>query len=155
MNGVKITRVSRADINRIYNIEKEVFKDNAFTKSLLNKLVKKSLYFLKLVRGLLGKILGFVIVIKDRADRANLINFLIFPDHQGKGLGALLLSNVIKLIKSQHPEIGKIVLNVKNSNQKAIKLYQKFGFQIKNKIENYYESGDDSFSMELDLNTNL
>ncbi len=155
MNGVKITKVSRADINRIYKIEKEVFKDNAFTKSLLNNLVNKSLYFLKIVKGLLGKILGFIIIIKDRADRANLVNLLIFPDYQRKGLGELLLSNVIKLIKLHHPEIGKIVLNVKNSNQRAIKLYQKFGFQIKNELENYYESGDNSFSMELDLNTNL
>lgn len=152
MNGLRIKKVSKNDIHKIYKAEKEVFQDNAFTKSLLKDLISKALYFLKLIKGFANNMIGFAIVIKDRADRANIINFLIFPEYQGKGFGSHLLYNIIGLIKSNHSEVKKIVLNVKTSNIKALKLYEKFGFTHVEELKNYYQSGEASYFMELSLN---
>jgi len=95
------------------------------------------------------KLIGFIVVIKDREDQANLINILIHPQFQSKGYGSLLLQEMIERIK-RLKEIKKIVLNVQVNNSIAIKLYEKFNFQKNSKIiENYYQSGEDAYLLEL------
>ncbi len=94
--------------------------------------------------------IGFVIVIKDRKDRANIINFLIDPKHQNRGHGAILLNKTIQKIKELN-EIKSVILNVQVGNSIAIKLYQKFNFRISKKIEKYYQSKEDAFLMELEF----
>jgi len=38
-------------------------------------------------------------------------------------------------IESRHPEILKVELIVKDSNQKAIRFYKKFGFRAEGRLE--------------------
>ena len=55
------------------------------------------------------------------------VGFAIHPDWQGKGIGAAsveLLLNHIQLSKNPSP----ITLTVKKDNERAIKLYKKYGF---------------------------
>ncbi len=50
--------------------------------------------------------------------------------------------------------IKKIILNVQISNSSAIRLYEKFKFKKNPKIlENYYQSGESAFLMELKLDS--
>ena len=96
------------------------------------------------------EIIGFAIVIKDRIDRANIINFLINPKYRNKGYGSYLLYTIVQKIKDLN-SINKIVLNVQVKNSTAIKLYRKFGFKIVQKIEHYYQSKEDAYLMELKI----
>ena len=128
---MRIEDVKIRDLKKIMALETEIFKENAFSEKLMKKLI------------------GFIIVIKDQIDRANIINLLIHTNFQYKGLGTLLLENVINKIK-QLKEIRKVVLNVQESNLGAINLYKKFNFKMNPKIiKNYYQSGENAFLMEL------
>ncbi|MEJ2251736.1 MAG: GNAT family N-acetyltransferase [Candidatus Lokiarchaeota archaeon] len=60
-----------------------------------------------------------------------------------------MLEKTIKLFKQNYPQYNKIFLNVQTTNNKAINLYQKFNFRIKEEIPRYYYSGEDSYLMEL------
>lgn len=148
---MKIKQVSSKDSNEISLLEKMVFNKNAFSKDLIKKLIRKSTFFLKLEKNKIRKeIIGFVIVVKDRRDRANLINFLINPKYHKKGYGSRLLYNTVQKIKELN-DIKKIVLNVQVENTAAIKLYRKFGFKIVQKVDQYYQSKEDAYLMELEI----
>ncbi len=148
---MKISKVTLKDLKDISNIENSVFDKKAFSEDLIRKLIKKNFLFLKLEKnGIIKNMIGFVIVIKDRKDRANIINFLIDPKHQNRGHGAILLNKTIQKIKELN-EIKSVILNVQVGNSVAIKLYQKFNFRISKKIEKYYQSKEDAFLMELEF----
>jgi len=148
---MKIKDVSIRDLRSISNLEHQIFKENAFSIKLVEKLIQQNTLFLKLEDGkIMKKLIGFIVVIKDREDQANIINLLIHPQFQSKGYGSLLLQETIERIKKRLKEIKKIVLNVQVNNSLAIKLYEKFNFQKNSKIiENYYQSGEDAYLMEL------
>ncbi|MFX1337656.1 MAG: GNAT family N-acetyltransferase [Promethearchaeota archaeon] len=148
---MKITQVSSNDLNKISLLEKKVFNQNAFSEDLIKKLIRKNLFFLKLEKNKFKKeIIGFVIVVKDRLDRANIINFLINPKYHKKGYGSCLLYDTLQKIKKIN-DIKKIILNVQVENSNAIKLYHKFGFKIVQKIVQYYQSKEDAYLMELEI----
>lgn len=149
---MKIKSVNYSDLKKIISLEKEVFVENAFSGDLIEKLIKRNIFFLKLEIGKITKeLIGFIIVIKDREECVNIINFLIKLEFQNKGYGSYLLQKTIERIKKT-PEIKKIILNVQESNSNAIKLYEKFNFK-KNpkKLEKYYQSGENAYLMELNI----
>jgi len=148
---MKIKEVSSNDLNEIYSLEKKVFDKNAFSKDLIKKLIRTNTFFLKIeTKKIRKEILGFIIVVKDQIDRVNIINFLINPKYHHKGYGTYLLQRTIQKIKELN-KIKKIVLNVQLHNLAAINLYRKFGFEILEKIENYYQSKEDAYLMEMKL----
>ena len=148
---MKIKDVTPKDLNEIAMLEQEVFGEDAFSKELIKKLIRRSTFFFKLKKSSIkGHIIGFAIIIKDRKDRANIINFLVKPKFQNKGYGTRFLNIIIQRIKELE-KVRKIVLNVKVNNEIAIKLYENSKFKITQKIDEYYHSGEDAFLMELDI----
>lgn len=149
---MEIQSVNSKDLKEILILETEIFKENAFSKQIMEDLIRHNTFFLKLVDDKNKyKLIGFIIAIRDKIDRINIINLLIAPRFQNKGFGAHLLKNIIErtmLLK----EIKKMVLNVQVSNLPAIKLYKKFNFIKKtNEIINYYPSGESAYFMELEI----
>jgi ribosomal-protein-alanine N-acetyltransferase len=151
---MKVKNVNSRDLNQIMILEKEVFRKNAFSEQLMEQLIHRNTFFLKLINEKnKHELIGFIIAIRDKIDRINIINLLIDPRFQNKGYGAFLLKNTLQRIIELN-EIKKVVLNVQESNLQAIRLYEKFNFK-KNprKIENYYQSGESAFLMELRINS--
>jgi ribosomal-protein-alanine N-acetyltransferase len=152
MASLKIFDVESRDLGRIVSLEQEVFKENAFPKRLLKKLIVNHRFFLKLEKGEKKRdLIGFIIVLNDGKENVNIVNFLIKPDCQNKGYGSYLLQHTIEKVK-QLKLINKIVLNVQISNKKAIKMYEKFNFKRNPTIlEDYYHTGESAYLMELKI----
>ncbi len=151
---MKIKKVIPKDLKEIILLEQKVFKENAFSTDLIEKLINKNEIFMKLeISKFKTELIGFIIIIKDREERVNIINFLIKQEHQNKGYGSYLLKNAIEEIKKLK-EIHKIILNVQEKNTVAIKLYQKFNFRINTKLlEKYYQSGENAYLMDLNIDS--
>lgn len=146
-----IETVILKDLDEIYNLERKSFKKDAFSKDLILNLILKNTFFLKIINTKISnEIIGFIIIIKDREDRVNLINLLIKKNHQKKGYGTYLLAYAMKKVKELN-NVKSIVLNVNSKNEAAIKLYQKFNFQIVQKIENYYRQKQSAYLMILNI----
>ena len=140
-----------SDLNKIYKIEKKIFKSDSFSRKFLQNLIISNSLFLKLVISKkVEDIIGYVILIKDDEHRFNLINFIIRKKYQNKGYGSLLMQKTLNIVNN-HIEINKIILNVKTTNLKAIKLYKKFGFEIIERIEDYYRHNESAYLMELKI----
>ncbi len=68
---------------------------------------------------------------------------IFHPAHQGKGLGTALMNYRINRIK-QYPNIE--IISVRTS-QLVYKFYQKFGFELKEVVKDYWAEGFDLYSM--------
>ena len=81
-----------------------------------------------------GAVVGFCIL-QPVLDEANLLLMAIHPSQQGKGLGYQLLDQSIAMLKNDPIQI---FLEVRESNQAAIGLYEKADFHQIDLRKNYY-----------------
>ena len=86
--------------------------------------------------------LGFV-------KKGHVVSVAVLPEHRGKGLGKALMLEGINGVMSRKSD--EIYLEVRKSNESAIKIYQKLGFQIKSKLRTYYRDGEDAYLMALEF----
>ncbi len=77
-------------------------------------------------------------------DGLEIIDLGVHPDFRGRGLGEALMQ---KLIAKVQNESTKIFLEVAETNVAALGLYQKLGFQILQKRQNYYGQQQDALVM--------
>ena len=87
-----------------------------------------------------GQVAGFCIL-QPVLDEANLLLMAIDPAHQGQGLGYQLLEASVAMLKNNPVQI---FLEVRESNQAAIKLYEKSGFHQIDLRKNYYPNANGS-----------
>ena len=69
---------------------------------------------------------------------------IFHPDHQGKGLGSILTKYRIEKIQ-EHKTIKSISVR---TSQVAFKFYERFGFNLKETIKDYWAEGFDLYRME-------
>lgn len=58
------------------------------------------------------------------------LTLVVHPDFHGQGVGKAIFSRLLEEIKSEHSDIARVELTVRQSNPKAIGLYKKLGFKI-------------------------
>ncbi len=79
------------------------------------------------------------------------ITFLaVHPIHQRKGLGKLLLSDLIKRSKSLNTNL--IFLEVKDNNETAKAFYKHMGFKTIGNRSNFYKDGSDALILNKEIN---
>lgn len=83
-----------------------------------------------------GQVQGFV-DIKILYDEADLMHIAVSEDMRGQGIGAKLLAHAI-----EEAEGKAIALEVRQSNFKAINLYEKYDFLREGTRKNYYHGED-------------
>lgn len=70
-------------------------------------------------------------------DEANIINIAVDPEFRNQGVGKKLME--FTLIQAAKQGVEKIILEVRQSNNAAIALYQGFGFKAEGLRKNFYE----------------
>lgn len=71
-------------------------------------------------------------------DEANLDSIGVHPNFRGKGMGDKILKALIE--ECQNRGLTLLTLEVRESNESAIKLYERNGFQIVGRRDDYYTS---------------
>jgi ribosomal-protein-alanine N-acetyltransferase len=82
-----------------------------------------------------GLILGFVVLLM-RAGECHLMNIAVHPSYQGHGYGKKLLSCALQVAEER--KACQILLEVRKSNDSAIKLYEDSGFSEVGVRPDYY-----------------
>lgn len=72
------------------------------------------------------------------AGEAHLQNIAIHPDFQGLGYGHWLLDQTVQRLREN--SLHRLFLEVRASNQDAIKLYQRYGFENIGLRKDYYDA---------------
>lgn len=92
-----------------------------------------------------NKVLGFI-HIEEHFEITDIINIAVDSSYQGKGIGKKLLQYVI-----DNTNADKIMLEVKENNIPAIKLYESMGFKEIHMRPNYYEGNINALIMERSI----
>jgi [ribosomal protein S18]-alanine N-acetyltransferase len=84
-------------------------------------------------------------------DEAEIHRIAVQEQYRRSGIAGRLLHEMFKIL--QDMGILSVHLEVRQSNNDAIKLYDKFGFMVKGRRKGYYqETGEDALIMRADLN---
>jgi ribosomal-protein-alanine N-acetyltransferase len=81
---------------------------------------------------------------------------VVLPEFRRRGIGSMLLQDAMQELISLQPVTDIIILEVRESNTAAIKLYEKFSFNIIGKRIGYYQKpSEDAVIMELRMGEKL
>jgi ribosomal-protein-alanine acetyltransferase len=82
-------------------------------------------------------------------DQLHLVTIAVDPAEQGKGIGQALLLTVCDL--AVEAEFDTIALELRASNDRALRLYEYFGFRCVGRLNSYYsDNNEDAIVMLLD-----
>lgn len=129
-------------------VEKACFAMPWSRQSFWEEAAKKDAYYLLAVdMDDKEKIIGYVGVWFVLGE-GQITNVALMPQYQGQGIASMMISRIIEIAKEH--SIGSMTLEVRPSNQKAIKLYQKFGFRSVGRRPRYYiDNNEDAEIMWL------
>lgn len=90
-----------------------------------------------------------VLLFRKNSGIARLYSIVVAPEFSGLGLGRALLERCEQ--EAIERECGRIRLEVRVSNTRAIDLYRRYGFTDMNRLTAYYDDGEDAIRMEKKL----
>ena len=138
----KLTSNNIDYIEQIFNLEKEIFKSSAFSKSYLNTLIKgdNSFIYVYLID---DKVCGYLMIL-DTIDVYEILAIAAVEEYRNKGIAQELLAKI---------RIKNIFLEVRESNQTAINFYKKNKFKEISIRKNYYSKPtENAIIMKLEVN---
>ena len=92
-----------------------------------------------------GEMVGFVFVMVNDKNAAHLTTIGVAPEHRRRGVAESLLKHVEDALLER--EIATVVLEVRVGNVAAQRLYRNAGYTIVQRINKYYNNGEDCFLM--------
>jgi len=85
-----------------------------------------------------GELIGFAAVRRD----GYILFLAVSSDYRGEGIGKRLVARVAD-------DHDTITCHARTSNENALQFYEHLGFEIKRRIDNYYEDGGDAYYLKL------
>lgn len=131
-------------------LESLCFDAEVFDENMIHSLLSTPFVFGSLALLNDGPI-GYALCSKG-GDEGDLLTIAVLPETRGKGYGEALLKDLIKKAKIQN--IQNLFLEVRPSNESAIKLYKKYGATQVGVRKNYYSVAgsnlkEDALVMEI------
>ena len=135
------------DIDSVIKGEEDIFGDSLGFDMLYQELTLNPYahYFVLVIE---GKVEGYIGTWIEK-DHSELINFYVAKEYQNMGFGSMMLDFIIRLVES----VGckTLSLEVRVSNEKAIRLYESFGFTKSHTRKEYYSNHEDAIVMLLEV----
>jgi ribosomal-protein-alanine acetyltransferase len=135
---VKIEDASIKHLDRLFDIEMECFKSEAFTKQHIAQLLTNQ-NCISLIAKEDDKIIGFIIGMLNFEDNiltGHILTIDVSPSHRRKGVGIKLLQELEKIFKNKQVKVSR--LEVREDNVAALNLYQKLGYRKVGRFRHYY-----------------
>ena len=129
-------------LRQMAQIEQEAFDQPWSERMFIPEVEDENAYYLVGVRG--DEVIcygGFHKVL----DEAHITNIAVRADSRGRGIGTLLMSELIS--RARMLGVKYMTLEVRNNNENAIKLYKSFGFTVEGIRKKYYNNVHDALIM--------
>lgn len=138
--------LASADLARVVEIERHTFSDPwspaAFRDALRQPHIRTLGAF-----DIAGWLAGYAIA-SVAADEGEILNIAVDPAARRQGLGARLLEGVLADLEAVG--VRSVYLDVRRSNEAAIRLYQRAGFEVLGVRAGYYrQPHEDALTMGL------
>ena len=146
---INVLLAEPTDIDDIMSLENEIFSDAWGKNSVTSEIEKGSVFVAKKY----GKLLGYCIFMQV-ADEGEIYKIAVDKNVQRQGVGSIILNKTISYLRDLGAD--NIYLEVRKSNEKAISLYEKFGFVKSGERKNYYpDNSEDALLYTLSTKERL
>ena len=145
-DSVCIVPASLRDLGELRRIEKICFQDDAWPLlDLMGVLTFPNIIRLKAVSA--EKLVGFIAAdIRRSQGVAWIATLCVLPELRRQGIASGLLAACESLI-----ELPRIRLTVRETNQAALRLYERFGYRRVDRWARYYRDGGAALVLQKDL----
>ena len=79
------------------------------------------------------------------------LTLVVHPDFQRKKLGRTILTIFLDEVARNRPDVGKVELIARESNERAIALYQSLGFLIEGRLEMRIRTPDRHYEADIPM----
>ncbi len=93
-----------------------------------------------------GSIAGFVMGTVERAYEARILALAVEPNFRRNGIGSALTRRFIENFRDFG--VQRVTLEVRVTNEGAIRMYRSLGFEVRDVIEAYYGDNEDAYVMK-------
>jgi len=125
-----------------------------FYESLLEELPEAFI-----VAEISGKVIGYIMCKMEHGfsnfkklgfvKKGHVVSIAVMDEHRGKGFGSTIVNEAINGVKIR--QCSELYLEVRCSNNDAVRLYEKLGFSIIQRLKAYYRDGEDAYVMAIDF----
>lgn len=130
----RVVPAGREHLESIVRIERESFSD-AWSEQAFLGMVDSPLALFLVALGTENEVLGYTAATGAWED-GEILNVAVDTAARGKGVGGLLLDAALAALREQL--VGRVYLEVRESNRAALALYQSRGFARVSTRRNYY-----------------
>ena len=144
MSELIVRRAEAKDVDRIAELEIECFTTPWTRESVYQDVVEnpRALYVVAEIEGLVIGYAGIWSIV----DEGHITNVAVDPKFRKLHVGSAIISVLLDV--TQKAGIERHTLEVRRSNEAAIKLYEKFGFEVAGERKGYYQDeGEDALIM--------
>ena len=156
-NGTIIRRCDTSDIISVMEINMKTLPEHYsdyFYESLLSDLPESFLIAEKegisigyiMCKSEFGfsnfKKLGFV-------KKGHVVSVAVLDNFRGSGIGSALVEEAFKGVREK--QCDEMYLEVRCSNTDAVRLYEKLGMSVKQRLRSYYRDGEDAYMMAIEF----
>jgi len=135
------------DMERILEIERRSFGRDAYDRKLFAEFFHTcGGLFLVAVGG--KRVLGYMVTctgFQQPPARAELVSVAVDPVERARGIGSALMNSTLRRLRRRG--VGRFTLTVRDSNRRARKFYERYGFAKLRKLPGYYEDGENGVLM--------
>jgi ribosomal-protein-alanine N-acetyltransferase len=158
MSDYEFCTLGFADVDRVLQIEEQVYS-HPWTRGNFHDSIYSGHPMIglqgagRLEKGAELRNLLAYYVLMPVVDEMHLLNFAVAAGAQGQGYARLLLDHMCEYVRQQ--QCQSILLEVRISNQRAIDVYQRYGFSEIGRRKSYYPVADnlreDAIVMRMEL----
>ena len=145
----RIRRLRSSDLDRIQQIEHASFGKDAYDRKLFAEYHHKcgELFLVALAP---SRICGYMITcIRGDRNGAEVISLAVDPHFRGRGVASALMAGTMRRLRRR--SIPKASLTVKETNRRARRFYERWGFRRVRRVRGYYEDGRDGIRMVAEV----
>ena len=95
-----------------------------------------------------GNVIGIIFFVYDPWS-SYILHLAVDAEHRKKGIGRVLVEEAI--LGTKLKKADELYLEVRCSNNEAVRLYEKIGFVIKQRLKAYYRDGEDAYLMAIEF----
>ena len=142
-----VRRLRMADLDRILEIERASFGDEAYDRNLFAEFFRECGELFLVVEH--GRTVQGYMVTCIRGEQAELVSVAVDPAARRMGAASALMESTLRRLRRRG--IARIGLVVKATNHEARAFYERYGFERVGRAPRYYEDGADGWRMAKKL----
>ncbi|MEW6506024.1 MAG: ribosomal protein S18-alanine N-acetyltransferase [Chloroflexota bacterium] len=81
--------------------------------------------------------------------KGHVVSVAVLPEHRRRGIGEALVKSAMEAMRQYHAK--QCYLEVRVTNESAVQLYRKLGFEVTRTVHGYYADGEDAHVMTKKL----